>query len=430
MLGELSYRNLDDEPALRRHQHHHRGAGPGGRRPARRRGSHAGALGEAPGAGRRSRSPCTSRTSPGRATSGRCERPCTSSCRTASTTRHGRAAATSTTAGLRRPGRARAGRSHEHAGARRLAGARTRRRATRLAALLAGDARTAPWCWSTAWSPRRSRTCWCPRRAGCGSSCSCTCRSAARRRRGADAGERAVLAAAAAVVTTSGWTRAGCSSRYALAAGRVHVAEPGRRPGRRRRRARRRRRQLLCVAAVTPGKGHDVLLAALAAVADLPWRCVCVGSLDRDPALRRASCAGYAGEPGSPTGCAFAGPLHRRRPRRGLRRRRRAGAALPRRDLRHGRDRGAGPRAPGDRDRRRRACPRRSGAPPTAAVPGLLVPPGRPGALAAPCAAGSTDPDLRRSLRARRAGAGAATLTGWYGHRRPGRAGARRRWRR
>ena len=41
--------------------------------------------------------------------------------------------------------------------------------------------------------------------------------------------------------------------------------------------------ELLCVAAVTPVKGHDVLLAALATVADLSWRCVCVGSLDRDP---------------------------------------------------------------------------------------------------------------------------------------------------
>ena len=39
---------------------------------------------------------------------------------------------------------------------------------------------------------------------------------------------------------------------------------------------------LLCVAAVAPHKGHDVLVAALATMSDIPWRCICVGSLDRD----------------------------------------------------------------------------------------------------------------------------------------------------
>jgi glycosyltransferase involved in cell wall biosynthesis len=46
--------------------------------------------------------------------------------------------------------------------------------------------------------------------------------------------------------------------------------------------------ELLCVAAVTPNKGHDVLLAALAelsAATELPWHCVCVGALNRDPAF-------------------------------------------------------------------------------------------------------------------------------------------------
>lgn len=40
---------------------------------------------------------------------------------------------------------------------------------------------------------------------------------------------------------------------------------------------------LLCVATVTPRKGHDVLVTALERVRDLDWRCVCAGSLDRDP---------------------------------------------------------------------------------------------------------------------------------------------------
>jgi glycosyltransferase involved in cell wall biosynthesis len=41
--------------------------------------------------------------------------------------------------------------------------------------------------------------------------------------------------------------------------------------------------ELLCVAPVAPHKGHDVLLRALVAVAQLRWRCACVGPLDRDP---------------------------------------------------------------------------------------------------------------------------------------------------
>jgi glycosyltransferase involved in cell wall biosynthesis len=39
---------------------------------------------------------------------------------------------------------------------------------------------------------------------------------------------------------------------------------------------------------VTAAKGHDVLADALAAVADLGWRCTCVGPLDADPRFARA----------------------------------------------------------------------------------------------------------------------------------------------
>jgi glycosyltransferase involved in cell wall biosynthesis len=50
--------------------------------------------------------------------------------------------------------------------------------------------------------------------------------------------------------------------------------------------------QLLCVATVTPRKGHLLLIEALASLADLDWRLLCIGSLERDPAsteaLRRA----------------------------------------------------------------------------------------------------------------------------------------------
>jgi glycosyltransferase involved in cell wall biosynthesis len=104
--------------------------------------------------------------------------------------------------------------------------------------------------------------------------------------------EREVLAAASAVVTTSEWTRRRLGELYALPADRVHVAEPGvdaacLAPGTAAGDA------LLCVAALTRDKGHDVLLDGLATVTDLSWRCVCVGSLVRDPAfaagMRRAT---------------------------------------------------------------------------------------------------------------------------------------------
>jgi glycosyltransferase involved in cell wall biosynthesis len=96
--------------------------------------------------------------------------------------------------------------------------------------------------------------------------------------------EQAVLASATAVVTTSAWTRQRLLELYQLPPDRLHVAQPavdaaelatGTAAG----------GALLCVAAVTFGKGHDVLLDALARARELPWHCVCVGSLERDPAF-------------------------------------------------------------------------------------------------------------------------------------------------
>ncbi|HEX7746575.1 MAG TPA: glycosyltransferase family 4 protein, partial [Micromonosporaceae bacterium] len=98
----------------------------------------------------------------------------------------------------------------------------------------------------------------------------------------ADDVEAKALSAAVAVVTTSEWTRRRLLDRYGLPADRVHVAPPGvdRAP---RAPASVGGSELLCVAAVTPHKGHDVLTQALAAVADLSWTCICVGALTRDP---------------------------------------------------------------------------------------------------------------------------------------------------
>jgi glycosyltransferase involved in cell wall biosynthesis len=94
--------------------------------------------------------------------------------------------------------------------------------------------------------------------------------------------ERAVLSAASAVVTTSVWTRRRLIELYAVPADRVHVAEPGVERGELTT-GSATGGSLLCVAAVTPAKGHDVLLDALSNMRSFPWRCACVGSLDRDP---------------------------------------------------------------------------------------------------------------------------------------------------
>jgi glycosyltransferase involved in cell wall biosynthesis len=100
-----------------------------------------------------------------------------------------------------------------------------------------------------------------------------------------DAAEGEALAAARAVLTTSGWTRRELLDRYGLPADRVHVATPGVDPAPLASGSGEDGVSLLCVAAVTPGKGHDLLAEALAKAADLPWECVCAGALDRDPAF-------------------------------------------------------------------------------------------------------------------------------------------------
>jgi glycosyltransferase involved in cell wall biosynthesis len=94
--------------------------------------------------------------------------------------------------------------------------------------------------------------------------------------------ERAVVSAAAAVVTTSDWCRGWLLAAYRLDPARVHVALPGVDPARPAA-GSGDGSSLLCVGAVIPGKGHDVLLTALEEVAEQPWRCVCVGALTIAP---------------------------------------------------------------------------------------------------------------------------------------------------
>jgi len=99
--------------------------------------------------------------------------------------------------------------------------------------------------------------------------------------------EHQALRASAAVVTTSTWCRQLLIDVYAYSSDLIHVAEPGVdaapiAPG------SAGGSRLLCVAALTPNKGHDVLVDALATMPDLEWTLQCVGSLDRDPAYVEA----------------------------------------------------------------------------------------------------------------------------------------------
>ena len=161
-----------------------------------------------------------------------------------------------------------------------------------------------------------------------------------------------VLSAASAVVTTSGWARDWVLASYGLDPGRVHVAHPGvdisttatgtRRGG-----------ALLCVGAVTPGKGQDLLFAALEDVADLRWRCDVRRRAVGGAGLRRRAVEPRAGDWSRRTVRAHRAAV-RRCPRCGVRRCGRARAREPGGDLRDGRHRGALPWAPGDRSRRGR----------------------------------------------------------------------------
>jgi glycosyltransferase involved in cell wall biosynthesis len=95
--------------------------------------------------------------------------------------------------------------------------------------------------------------------------------------------ERAALDTATAVVATSPWTARRLAQVHGLAAERVHVVAPGVAPapevepdgnGAR----------LLCVGSLTPTKGQDLLVDALARLADRHWTCRLVGPLTRDTA--------------------------------------------------------------------------------------------------------------------------------------------------
>ncbi|MEV5550598.1 glycosyltransferase family 4 protein [Streptomyces sp. NPDC052309] len=226
---------------------------------------------------------------------------------------------------------------------------------------------------------------------------------------GLDAGERAVLRAVPAVVATSDWAAGRLVSHHGLDPGRVHAAAPGAdiaplAPG------TDGVSRLLCVAAVTPRKGHHRLVEALAAVGDLPWSCVCVGGLGHDPGYveRLRALIGRHG---------LTGRLELAGPRTGAE----LDAGYAAADLlvlgseaetygmavTEALARGV-PVLATDVG----GVPEAVGRAPDGTVPGILVPPGDPAALAAGLRRWFGDADLRRRLKAAARGRRAA-LHGW-----------------
>ena len=265
---------------------------------------------------RRSPSRCTSRTSRGRATSDRCDCRARRRAGRASTTRRVRAAATFTTAGSAAASPRSAGRCTSTP-CRVPGRVRTRPRAPRWPTVIAAIPDGAVVLRRRPDRLAVPEVAGRPRRVGCGWSSWCTCRWATGRRvtvlDDARAGERAVLSAAAAVVTTSSWTRSGCST-LRLPSGSVHVAEPGVDAAEPARRTPPPAAQLLCVAAVTPAQGARRVAGG---VGDARRPAVALrvrGHVEPRPELRRRPSAPGTGERDRRPG-PFHRPVDRRRPR-------------------------------------------------------------------------------------------------------------------
>ncbi|MFD4791050.1 glycosyltransferase family 4 protein [Streptomyces sp. NPDC058459] len=224
-----------------------------------------------------------------------------------------------------------------------------------------------------------------------------------------DARERAVLRAVPAIIATSDWAVRRLVSHHGLAPDRVHLAAPGAdiaplAPG------TDGRSHLVCVAAVTPRKGQHRLVEALATVRDLPWTCSLVGGLGTDPeyvATLRAQIERYG----------LTDRLHLTGPRTGAD----LDASYAAADLlvltsyaetygmavTEALARGI-PVIATDVG----GLPEAVGRAPDGGVPGILVPPEDPAAIAAELRGWFGEPDVRRRLKAAARGRRSA-LGGW-----------------
>ncbi len=96
------------------------------------------------------------------------------------------------------------------------------------------------------------------------------------------ASERSALALAHRVIVTSAATARLLAADYDVPAGRIMVARPGSDPVVPATASRDGIVRLLSVGSLVPRKGYDVLIAALATLADLPWRLTIAGDAERD----------------------------------------------------------------------------------------------------------------------------------------------------
>ncbi|MSO62622.1 MAG: glycosyltransferase [Acidobacteria bacterium] len=97
-----------------------------------------------------------------------------------------------------------------------------------------------------------------------------------------EASERRALAAVALVVVT-GKAMTEALLRYGVWRNRIAVVEPGTDRAPVARGSGGPSLQLLSAAALTPRKGHEILIRALAMIPHRSWHLTCAGSLDRDP---------------------------------------------------------------------------------------------------------------------------------------------------
>jgi glycosyltransferase involved in cell wall biosynthesis len=96
--------------------------------------------------------------------------------------------------------------------------------------------------------------------------------------------ERAALAAAIRVVVTSVATGRVMTAEYGVPSQRVSVVRPGNDPVPTALGSKDAVVRLLSIGSVVPVKGFDLLIPAVATMADLPWRLTIAGDRTRDPA--------------------------------------------------------------------------------------------------------------------------------------------------